>query len=213
MFSTLYFFLCSCSTILASRLKGYRKNVNPERNILARRLFRMHVAEGKGGGNGTEKGDSDRVVPGNFTEWRNNVSYATFPEWRAAGGWWVACKYSPRERGRRRERDREGENSREKGGKGRKREEMQSLSGMQLGARHRPGKDPSLFRNVPARILLFRSLRHSASLSFLLPPPLRSIIYTYTDFLPRTLSRNPRQRLSTHAHTARITTIENIREL
>lgn len=42
---------------------------------------------GEEGGNGTEKRDSDRVVPGNFTEWRNNVSYATFPEWRAVRVW------------------------------------------------------------------------------------------------------------------------------
>lgn len=82
-------FLRPCSTILAFWLKGCRKNVKPERNILARRLFRMHAGKGHGVvGTVTEwgKGTAARVVPGNFTEWRNNVSYATFPEWRAVGG-------------------------------------------------------------------------------------------------------------------------------
>lgn len=68
------------------------------------------------------KGDSGRVVPGNFTEWRNNVSYATFPEWRAVGdgvggeGRGAACKYSPRARHEEWECNGEGGNSREKGG-------------------------------------------------------------------------------------------------
>lgn len=75
---------------------------------------------------------------------------------------------------------------------------MQSLSGMQLGARHRPGKDPSLF-TAPSRILSFSlSLSLSLSLPSLslylslssLHSAVRSIIctiyvYMYTDFLSR----------------------------
>lgn len=85
------------------------------------------------------EGDSDRVVAGNFTEWRNNVSYATFPEWRTVGrGGQGELANTQRAREEERECNRDGENGREK------EEEMQSLSGMQLGARHRPGKDSSL---------------------------------------------------------------------
>lgn len=57
----------------------------------------------EGGSTEWRKGDSDRVVAGNFTEWRNNVSYATFPEWRAVrglGGLQILIERE-RERGRR----------------------------------------------------------------------------------------------------------------
>lgn len=90
-----------------------------------------------------------------------------------------------------RERNRDGENSREK------EEEMQSLSGMQLGARHRPGKDSSL------SVFLLESSFSFFPASFQASPLSSSF---FIPFVPpfvrlRTLiSYNPRQRLSTHKH-------------
>lgn len=83
---------------------------------------------------------------------------------------------------------------------------MQSLSGMQLGARHRPGKDSSL--SVFLLILLFlpTSFASFFVLLCLFRSAARSI--TYTDFLPCTISYNPRPHTNT---TLRITTVGNIR--
>lgn len=62
-----------------------------------------------------KEGDSDRVVAGNFTEWRNNVSYATFPEWRTVGGREsLELANTHRAREEERECNRDGENGREK---------------------------------------------------------------------------------------------------
>lgn len=104
---------------------GEKENAELRRGCRGRR-------QRDGGGGGS------RVVPGNFTEWRNNVSYATFPEWRAVGGRVGSLQILTAARGTK------NESAMERVKIAGKREEMQSLSGMQLGARHRLGKDPSL---------------------------------------------------------------------
>lgn len=156
-----------------------------------------------------EKGDRDRVVPGNFTEWRNNVSYATFPEWRAVGGWGSLQILTARER--------KNESAIERVKIVGKRVEMQSLSGMQLGARHRPGKGPSCsvflleFFSFPPSL---RPVSLCPSLSFLLLPFVRLYIRTQIFSLARFLiiHVSASRHTNTHHHSARITTIGNIRD-
>lgn len=156
-----------------------------------------------------EKGDRDRVVPGNFTEWRNNVSYATFPEWRAVGGWGSLQILTARER--------KNESAIERVKIVGKRVEMQSLSGMQLGARHRPGKGPSCsvflleFFSFPPSL---RPVSLCPSLSFLLLSFVRLYIRTQIFSLARfpIIHVSASRHTNTHHHSARITTIENIKE-
>lgn len=43
--------------------------------------------------------EEDSLVPGNFAEWHNNVSYATFPDWRAVARARVGSSEIPVENG------------------------------------------------------------------------------------------------------------------
>lgn len=91
-----------------------------------------------------------------------------------------------------RECNRDGENGREK------EEEMQSLSGMQLGARHRPGKDSSLSVFLLESSFSFfpQALRLSLSLLYLFRSVrLRTLIFSLAQFPIIHVSA------ASHAHT------------
>jgi len=80
------------STVTRSRdkvssLEGHaRKIFSQARRViyLVRYLFRMRVVSRDENGKDREDEGGDNLLPGNLAEWRNNLSYATFPDWRAA---------------------------------------------------------------------------------------------------------------------------------
>lgn len=155
------------------------------------------------------------LIPGNFAEWRNNVSYATFPDWRAAGGGLLA-NTGTREMERdemlvedKRMEEREVVGRRE----WRKRRGWKSLSGMQLG-QHHPHKhsfslpvhlisssgSPSSwhFMRRPFFISLF-SAQLPSFLVFDRPSHIHTRTYEHMNTYVRIFHYNSRQRLSTYA--------------
>lgn len=117
-------------------LKGYV--TNPTRNTLCPMPLsdiRCRPREAERDENERMRKEEDGLVPGNSTEWRNNVSYVTFPGWRAMGRERVGNSEIPVKNGERWRTGREKEKERKKEREAKKTErwKMQSLSGMQLG--------------------------------------------------------------------------------
>lgn len=77
-------------------------------------------------GGGKEKEDNLSRIPGNSAEWRNNVSYATFPNWRTVvagmGTSQILLPEMERDETRREEKEdeKEGKRKRTRRGKGMK---------------------------------------------------------------------------------------------
>lgn len=110
------------------------------------------------------------------------------------GGSGLELANTHRAREEERERNRDGENSREK------EEEMQSLSGMQLGARHRPGKDSSLSVFLLESSFSFFPPSFASFFVFLFSFRSSTRSITYTDF-PLPLARFPIIHVSAYPHT------------